>query len=408
MAYFTASCDTVETNTKFAESLELDYPILSDPTGKVAMAYGLVSNPNRLFPARKTIYIDKEGRIAAIERGGTRNAGEDVAAKLTDLGVEPAGAAGSGFGKIVRLDPRFDKLIPRDAKIEVLAEGHDWSEGPVWVADDQGGSLLFSDIPRNSVYQWREGWKKAKVYLKPAGYTGVTDYGGEPGSNGLLLDPQKRLVSCEHGDRRVSVMTKNGGKRTLVDNYMGKRLNSPNDACFKSNGDLYFTDPPYGLPNRYDDPRRELDFCGVYRLSQDGKLTLLTKEMTRPNGIAFSPDEKTLYVAQSDPKAAIWKAFPVKDDGTLGDGKLFHDATELVGKLPGLPDGLKVDKDGNLFATGPGGVHVFAADGTPLGRIDTGQATANCGWGNYGSVLYITADAYICRVRTSTMGAGWK
>ena len=184
--------------------------------------------------------------------------------------MEPAGSASSGFGKIVRLDPRFDKLVPAGATIEVLAKGHEWAEGPVWVADDKGGSVLFSDIPRNSVYQWREGWTEAKVWLKPSGFTGVSKYGGEPGCNGLLLDSKGRLVSCEHGDRRVSVLTKGGGKRTLVDNYMGKRLNSPNDACFKSNGDLYFTDPPYGLPKRFADPLRELDFCGVYRLSKDG------------------------------------------------------------------------------------------------------------------------------------------
>lgn len=202
-------------------------------------------------------------------------------------------------------------------------------------------------------------------------------------------------------------MTNGGGKRTLVDNYEGKRLNSPNDGCFKSNGDLYFTDPIYGLPNRWDDPRRELDFCGVYRLSKAGKLTLLTKEMTRPNGISFSPDEKTLYVAQSDPKAALWKAFPVKPDGTLGKSRILHDATSSVGKLPGLPDGLKVDKDGNLFATGPGGVYVFNPEGELLGRLDTGERTANVGWGNDGSVLYICADSYLCRIQTKTKGAGW-
>ena len=311
------------------------------------------------------------------------------------------------LGRIVRSDPRIDALIPADAKIEVLASGFTWTEGPVWVPDDHGGSLLFSDIPRNSVFRWREG-SGVSLFLKPSGYTGHVYYGGEPGCNGLLLDSKGRLVSCEHGDRRVSVLTTNGGKRTLVDNYQGKRLNSPNDGCFMSNGDLYFTDPPYGLPNRYDDPRRELDFCGVYRLSTDGKLTLLTKEMTRPNGIALSPDEKTLYVAQSDPAAAIWKAFPVRADGTLGSSRLLYDATDLVGKLPGLPDGLKVDRQGHLFATGPGGVHVFAPDGTSLGRIDTGQRTANCGWGNDGTVLYIAADMFLCRIKTSTKGAGWK
>ena len=308
------------------------------------------------------------------------------------------------LGKIVESDPKLAEVLDKSAKLEVLGSGFDWAEGPVWIQD--GKYLLFSDIPPNKVMKWEEG-KGISTFLHPSGYTGATDYGKEPGSNGLLLDSQGRLVSCEHGDRRVSVMTKNGGKRTLVDNYEGKRLNSPNDAVYKSNGDLYFTDPPYGLPNRYSDPRRELDWCGVYRLSKDGQVTLLTKEMTRPNGIAFSPDEKTLYVAQSDPKAAIWKAFPVNEDGTLGESSVFHDATALVGKLPGLPDGLKVDKQGNLWATGPGGVHIFAPDGTPLGRIDTGEATANCGWGGDGSVLYITADMYLCRVKTKTKGAGW-
>ncbi len=311
------------------------------------------------------------------------------------------------LGKIVREDPAFDKLISTDAKIEILAKGFTWTEGPVWVKDDTGGHLLFSDIPRNSVFQWKEK-QGIRLFLNPSGYTGASYYGLEPGCNGLLLDSQGRLVSCEHGDRRVSVLTKGGGKRTLVDNYQGKRLNSPNDGCFKSNGDLYFTDPIYGLPNRWDDPRRELDFCGVYRLSKNGELTLLTTEMTRPNGIAFSPDEKTLYVAQSDPEAAIWKSFPVKEDGTLGKSTLMYDATKAVGKLPGLPDGMKVDKDGNIFATGPGGVYVFSPKGKLLGRLDTGERTANVGWGNDGSVLYICADSYICRIQTRTKGAGWK
>ena len=196
--------------------------------------------------------------------------------------------------------------------------------------------------------------------MKPSGYTGAADYGNEPGSNGLLLDHKGRLLVCEHGDRRISLLSEAGGKRTLVDNFSGKRLNSPNDACMKSNGDLYFTDPPYGLPNRYQDKRRELDFCGVYRLSKKGSLTLLTKEMTRPNGIAFSPDEKTLYVAQSDPKAAIWKKFPVNADGTIGKGTLFADATANVGKLPGLPDGLKVDSRGNLWGHwSRRGIHLY-------------------------------------------------
>jgi gluconolactonase len=309
------------------------------------------------------------------------------------------------LGRIIREDPKLDQLLAADAKLDVIAAGFDWSEGPVWWAKEK--ALLFSDIPRNSVMIWREG-KGVDLYLKPSGYTGAVDYGREPGCNGLVMDPQGQLVSCEHGDRRISVLTREGGKRTLVDNYMGKRLNSPNDAVYKSNGDLYFTDPPYGLPKQWDDPRRELDFCGVYRLSKKGELTLLTKEMSRPNGIAFSPDEKTLYVANSDPKRAIWMAYPVNADGTLGAGKVFADVTSMAGQHKGLPDGLKVDIAGNLWATGPGGVHIYAPDGKRLGRIETGEATANCAWGDDGSTLYVTADMYLCRIRTKTRGAGWK
>ena len=308
------------------------------------------------------------------------------------------------IGEIIRSDTRLDRLVPGGSRIEVIATGFAWAEGPIWVKD--GGYLLFSDIPKNSVMKWtpQDG---ATLFMKPSGFTGVVDYGHEPGSNGLTLDSQGRLISCEHGDRRVSRLESNGGKRTLADNYQGKRLNSPNDVIVKSNGDIYFTDPPYGLPKNWDDPRRELDFCGVYRLSADGKLTLLTRELTRPNGLAFSPDEKTLYVANSDPQRAIWMAYPVKDDGTLGAGRVFADVTAMVGKYKGLPDGMKIDREGNLFATGPGGIHVYSPDGKLLGRIDTGEATANCNWGDDGSTLYITADMYLCRLKTSTKGAGW-
>jgi gluconolactonase len=307
------------------------------------------------------------------------------------------------LGEIERLDPAFDRLVAPDAVIEVLAEGFDWSEGPVWVPEKDGGYLLFSDIPKNSVYKWQEG-KGISLFLHPSGFTGPSSYGGEPGCNGLVLDSQGRLVSCEHGDRRVSVLTKGGGKRTLVDNYQGKRLNSPNDAVYKSNGDLYFTDPPYGLPKQMNDPRRELDFCGVYRLAADGTLTLLTKELTRPNGLGFSPDEKTLYVAQSDPKAAIWMAYPVAEDGTLKEGRVLRDATEWVSQRPGLPDGMDIDSQGNLWATGPGGVLVMRPDGKLLGRLNTGQRTANCTFGADGKTLFITADSYLCRVRTLVSG----
>jgi gluconolactonase len=254
--------------------------------------------------------------------------------------------------------------------------------------------------------KWEEG-AGISLFMKPSGYTGITDYGREPGSNGLALDLQGRILFCEHGDRRISRLEKAGGKKTLVDSYMSKRLNSPNDAVVKSNGDIYFTDPPYGLPKGYADPRRELDFCGVFRLSASGEMTLLTKEMTRPNGIAFSPDERTLYVAQSDSKNAIIDAFSIKPDGTLGSAEVLYDFTSLMSRYPGAPDGLKVDQHGNLFATGPGGVYIIAPAGKLLGRIHTGKRTSNCAWGNDGSVLYMTVDDYLCRIKTKTKGANW-
>lgn len=308
------------------------------------------------------------------------------------------------IGEIRKMDPELENLISGDAKIEVLASGFEWVEGPLWVKDSS--YFLFSDVPNNKILKWKEG-EGVSVFMQPSGYTGISDYGDEPGSNGLLLDDKGQLVVCEHGDRRISVLIHNGGKRTLVDNYKGKRLNSPNDGVFRSNGDLYFTDPPYGLPKHFEDSRRELEFCGVYRLTATGKLELLTKGMSRPNGIAFSPDEKTLYVAQSDPKKAIWKAFVVNEDGSLGKSRVFYDATALVGKVPGLPDGMKVDKFGNLWATGPGGIHIFNPSGTLLGRIETGGKISNCAWGDDGTVLYFTADDEICRIKTKSKGVSW-
>jgi len=309
----------------------------------------------------------------------------------------------AAIGEIHRHDEAVDKLLPRDAKIEVLAGGFEWSEGPVWIP--KGGYLLFSDIPNNVIVKWHPK-KGTSEFLKPSGYTGTAPFtGAEPGTNGLMLDSKGRPIMCCHGDRQVVRLEKDGTRTVLAAKYKGKRLNSPNDLVFHKNGDLYFTDPPYGLPKRYEDPARELDWCGVYRLSKDGRLTLLTKEMSRPNGIAFSPDYKTLYVANSDPKAAIWKSFPVKEDGTLGKSKLLYDATKFVGKRPGLPDGMAVDVDGNIWATGPGGVHIFTPQGKLLGRISTGEKTANCTFGGPdGGTLFLTADMYLCRVPTKTRG----
>lgn len=309
------------------------------------------------------------------------------------------------IGSIERLDPALDQLIAPDAKIERLAEGYEWAEGPVWVQRD-GGHVLFSDVVKNTVHKWDSKTAQATPFLQPSGYTGPNPRGGEPGSNGLTLDPQGRLVLCQHGDRRVARLNDDGKTfTTVVDKYEGKRFNSPNDLVYDKSGNLYFTDPPYGLEGKNDDPKKELDFNGVYLLRKSGELVLLTKEFTYPNGVALSPDEKTLYVAQSDPKAAIVKAMDVKPDGTVTNSRVLFDATGLVGGRKGLPDGLKVDTRGNLFVTGPGGVLILSKDGKHLGTIATGEATANCGWGGRdGSELYITADMYLCRVKTKTRG----
>lgn len=311
------------------------------------------------------------------------------------------------LGKVIRLDPRFDALIPPGAEMEILAGGFEWTEGPLWIKD--GGYLLFSVIPPNKVCKWKEG-EGVTIYLKPSGLTGPKDLREEPGSNALILDPQGRLVLCQHGDRRMARMDAPLGAPaskfiTLADNYQGKKFNSPNDGCYHSSGALYFTDPPYGLAKRMDDPTKELDFQGVYRLGTDGKVTLLTKDITRPNGLAFSPDEKTFYVGSSDPDKAIWTAYDVKPDGTIANGRVWVDQTDRVKKgEKGLPDGMKVDIHGNVFATGAGGLHVFAPDGTLLGTMATGEATSNCAWGEDGSTLFITADQYVVRIRTSTKG----
>jgi gluconolactonase len=328
-----------------------------------------------------------------------------AAAALAQGPITSERAPYPNLGTIERLDPRFDALVPKDAKLEKLASGFNWSEGPIWVRE--GGHLLFSDVFENLVYRWKDG-EGAASFLNPSGYTGREPRPGERGSNGLTLDAQGRLVLCQHGDRRVARLEKDGKFTTLADRYQGKRFNSPNDLVFKSNGDLYFTDPPYGLPQQAKDPSRELDFCGVYRVAKDGGVTLLTKELTRPNGLGFSPDEKTLYVAVSDPDRPVWMAYDVKADGTLGPGRVFFDAAHLrkEGRKE-LPDGLKVDKSGNLFATGPGGVLVLAPDGKHLGTLVTGEATANCAFGDDGGTLYVTADMHLCRIKLSTRGLGY-
>lgn len=309
-------------------------------------------------------------------------------------------------GQIERLDPALDALIPRGATLERLVGGLDWSEGPAW--RKTGGYLLFSDIPRNTIHRWSEQ-EGLSIFMRPAGYIGAEPAGLELGTNGLTFDAQDRLVMADHGNRQIARLDESNWTRTtLADRYEGKRLNSPNDLVIHSNGDIYFTDPPYGLTNLNESEVKELDFNGVYRLRPSGELTLVTRELTFPNGVALSPDERTLYVAVSDPRNPVLMAYEVAEDGSVSGGRTFFDGSELVreGKR-GVPDGLTVDARGNLFATGPGGVLVLTPQGKHIGTIVTGQATSNAAFGDDGSSLYLTADMEIIRVRTTTRGIGF-
>jgi gluconolactonase len=310
-----------------------------------------------------------------------------------------------GGGRIHRLDPRFDALVPSDARLEIVVDGLEWAEGPVWDARD--GSLLFSDVPRNEVLRWKPD-AGVSTFLRRSGYTGVAPFRGrEPGSNGLAFDREGRLVLCQHGDRRIVRREHNGAITVIADRFQGKRLNSPNDLVFRSNGDLYFTDPPFGLPQSFADGDKQQPFQGVYRVRPNGEISVVATDLRAPNGLAFSHDESTLYVANADPAAPVWTAYAVNADGTLRRGRQFADALAWVTPGDGLPDGLKVDSRGNVFATGPGGIHVFAPDGTRLGRIETGVPTGNLAWGEDGTVLFIAANHVIYRLRTTTRGSDY-
>ena len=328
---------------------------------------------------------------------------------------DPADTLGS-TGAIERLHPDLDRLVPADAVLEIIGEGFDWSEGPAWVPDGRRGFLVFSDVPRNTVYKWAPG-EGIGVYLERSGYAGDGPRPGsggndERGSNGLMMDARGRLVLCQHGERQVARMdapVTAPARRfvTIADRYDGRRFNSPNDLVFHRNGDLYFTDPPYGLPQKEKDPDRELDFHGVFRVAPDGRVSLVTRELTRPNGIAFSPDYRTLYVANSDPARRVWMAYPVGVDGGVGPGRVLFDAGNQPADRKGNPDGMCVDTEGNLFATGPGGVLVISPEGRHLGTLLTGVSTGNCTFGEDGRTLFITADMNLLRVRLTTRGMGF-
>jgi gluconolactonase len=306
------------------------------------------------------------------------------------------------IGKIISYDNSFAKLVSADAKIEVLASNIIWAEGPVWVKD--GGYLLFSDAPRNTIFKW-DGREKVELteFIKPSGYTGLGQYSDEPGSNGLTINHDGELVACEHGDRRVTKMNlKLGGKVALADKWQGKRLNSPNDICQHSNGTYFFTDPPYGLPGRdKDTANRELKENGVYCIFPDGTVKQIISNLVKPNGIALSPDEKLLYISQSDGKEPYIMAYLLKKDGTVGDGKVFFDFSKHKEQLGSASsDGIKPDADGNMYAAAANGVVVISPQGKLLGKIETGVPTSNCAFGqdNY---LYITAEHYVCRIKVT-------
>lgn len=316
---------------------------------------------------------------------------------LSSISLLAAGPVPEFHGSIERLDLAFDKLIAPDAKIEVLASGFNWSEGPVW----RDGGIVFSDVPENTVFGWKEGGKAAKVVLKPSG--SLSDPTGQ-GSNGLAVDAAGNLVLCQHGERRVARLEKDGSFTPLADNYEGKRFNSPNDLVIAKDGTIYFTDPPYGL--KKGGAAAELAYHGIYSVTPAGKVTLLVSDIAFPNGIALSPDQKTLYIAISDPQHTRVSAYDLQADGSVKNGRVFFDAQKLKSKArKGGCDGMKVDASGNIWTTGPGGVLVISKDGRHLGSILTGQATANCAFGGADrGTLYITADMFLLRVTTLVKG----
>ncbi len=296
------------------------------------------------------------------------------------------------------MDPALDALVPPDARIEKVAGGFAFSEGPLWRPN---GVLWFSDVIGNVVREWSPTGGITELF-RPGGYDGNSlPVGGFVGPNGMTAGPEGSAILCQHGNRRVVRIDRNMEMTTVVDTFEGKRLNSPNDVVFKSDGSMYFTDPPYGLPEADNDPAKDLPFNGVYRFA-NGTLDLMVADMSRPNGLAFSPDEKTLYVANSDPDRRILMRYDVDSAGTLRNGQVFVDVTSH--EDGGLPDGLKIDVHGNLYATGPGGVWVFTPDGKHLGTIKLPEQPANCGWGDDWRTLYMTAETSIYRVRTAVEG----
>jgi len=306
------------------------------------------------------------------------------------------------------MDPAFGELVAPDARMEKIAEGFTWSEGPAWVRD--GNYLLFTDVPENTLYRWSQS-DGLSVFLKPSGLANPDPQTvREAGANGLFVEPGGTLLLADSGSRLVARLDlKTRRKTVLASSFNGKRFNSPNDLVLHGSGVVFFTDPPYGLKGLDDSPVKELSVNGVYRIDPDGRVQLMDDGLRFPNGIALSPDGRTLYVANSDPDRPIWMAYSLDARGNLLSKRVFADASDLLGEgVPGLPDGMAVSQDGHLFATAPTGILVMDATGKRLGRIETGAAISNCAFGDDGKTLYLTSHTLVARLRVKASGLGFQ
>ncbi|SEL13749.1 gluconolactonase [Olivibacter domesticus] len=301
---------------------------------------------------------------------------------------------------IEKMSSELDAIISTDAEVETIASGFEWVEGPVWVESQK--MLLFSDIFKNRIYKWTAA-KGKELYLEPSGYSQKAPRGGEIGSNGLAVNSKGQLVLCQHGDRQIAIMNAALDHPkpvfiTLANQYDGKKFNSPNDLAIKSNGDIYFTDPPYGLEKGVEDPAKELPYQGVYKISKEGTVTLLIDSLTRPNGIAFFPGEKSLLIANSDAKKPYWYIYDLDKKRGLINGRIFFDGSRAFQKENRSPDGIKIDRKGRVFAPGPGGIWIYNEKGMVLGRIKINVITSNCAFSADYKTLFITADSYVLKV----------
>lgn len=312
------------------------------------------------------------------------------------------------IGRVVRQSPALDQVLAPGAQLELVSSGHAHVEGPVWVPDSS--MLLFSDTKARIIYRWKANGGRSK-FLENTGYTGRMPYSEEPASNGLALDTQGNLLLAEHGDRRIASLplSQKSGKRTVSDNFQGKRYNSPNDVIAVPDGSLYFTDPPFGLPKQAQDPLREIPYSGVFRRTPDGQVTAAITDVPYANGLAFAPDGRTLYVSNADSAKPVILAYEVGKDGKIGKSRTFFDMANLPKtRFKEVPDGLKVDQAGNVYAAGVGGLLIISPQGQLLGTIDPGEVVANCAWGDDGHSLYLMATTFVCRIKTLAQGVPGK